>query len=266
MNRNIAFPLYSNIISKTSGTQKGMTPVIPSKMRSWQQYCSRSKEAKMARKTISGEKRKTLGEEYKNDFVISYMELRRTIGIVGMSMPFILIVGAWVFFSIGLQISLSAYYDTPMRDISVGLMFFLSGFLWSYRGYDRRDAIAGKLASIFGLLSVIFPLPKDPAQLGIIGGLHNILAGLFFLTLIYFSGYLFTKSRTGTPVTPQKLLRNRIYRVCAVMMGVSLVVGLTLHFTPGFASFRPLLWGETLATEAFGIAWFVKGEGILKDE
>jgi hypothetical protein len=220
----------------------------------------------MVTKRVSEGQRQTLTEEDKSDLVISYMELRRTIGIVGMSMPFILMGGAWIFFSIGFQISLSAYYQTPMRDISVGLMFFLSGFLWSYRGYDRRDAITGKLASIFGLLSVIFPLPKDPTLLGIIGNLHNILAGIFFLTLIYFSGFLFTKSRSGTPITPQKLLRNRIYRVCAVMMGLSLVVGLTLHFQPAFAPFRLLLWGETLATEAFGIAWFVKGEGILKDE
>jgi len=50
------------------------------------------------------------------------------------------------------------------------------------------------------------------------------------------------------------------------MMGVSLAVGLTLHFMPAFRPFHPLLWGEILATEAFGIAWFVKGEGILKDE
>jgi len=213
----------------------------------------------MTRETI-------VAEEYKNDFVISYLELRRTIGIVGMSMPFILIGGASLFFSIGFQISLSAYYDTPMRDISVGLMFFLSGFLWSYQGYDRRDAIAGKLASAFGLLSVIFPLPKDPSHLGITGNLHNILAGLFFLTLIYFSGFLFTKSHAGAPITPQKLYRNRIYRTCAIIMGVSLVVGLTLHFTSAFAIFHPLLWGETISTEAFGIAWFVKGEGILKDE
>ena len=220
----------------------------------------------MVTKRVSEEQHKTLTEEYKSDFVISYMELRRTIGIVGMSLPFILVGGAWVFFSIGPQISLSAYHDTPMRDISVGVTFFLSGFLWSYRGYDRRDAIAAKLASVFGLLPVIFPLPKDPTQLGLIGNLHNISAGVFFLILIYFAGFLFTKSHNGKPPTPQKLLRNRIYRVCAVMMGVSLGVGLILHFTPAFAPFRPLLWGETLATEAFGIAWFVKGEGILKDE
>jgi hypothetical protein len=209
---------------------------------------------------------KRVSEEYKSDFVISYLELRRTIGILGMGLPFILAGGAWVFFSIGLQISLSAYYNTPMRDIAVGLMFFLSGFLWSYRGYDRRDEIAGKLASVFGWLSTIIPLPKSPAPMDITGVLHNTLAALFFMTLIYFAGFLFTKSHPGKPPTPQKLRRNRIYRVCAVVMGASLAVGLTLHYLPAFASIRPLLWGETFASEAFGVAWFVKGEGILKDE
>ena len=220
----------------------------------------------MVLKRFPAEQRRTLTEEYQSELVISYLELRRTIGILGMSLPFILAGGAWLFFSIGLQISLSAYYHTPMRDISVGLMFFLAGFLWSYRGYDRRDEIAGKLASIFGWLSVIFPLPKDPAQMEALGLLHNLLAAAFFLTLIYFAGFSFTKSDPDKPPTPQKLRRNRIYRVCAVVMGASLAVGLTLHYLPGFAPFRPLLWGETLASEAFGIAWFVKGEGILKDE
>jgi hypothetical protein len=220
----------------------------------------------MTIKRVSGEGHRTITEEYKSDFVISYLELRRTIGILGMSMPFILAGGAWAFFSIGLQISLSAYYNTPMRDLSVGLMFVLSGFLWSYRGYDRRDQIAGKLASIFGWLSAIFPLPQNPTQLGLLGVLHNLLAGVFFLILIYFSAFLFTKSHPDQSPTPQKVRRNRIYRLCAIVMGAALVIGLTLHYQSTFAPFRPLFWGETLATEAFGIAWFVKGEGILKDE
>jgi hypothetical protein len=102
--------------------------------------------------------------------------------------------------------------------------------------------------------------------MGILGVLHNLFAAVFFMTLIYFSGFLFTKSHSGKPLTLQKLRRNRIYRLCAVMMGVSLAIGITLHYLPAFAPFRPLFWGETLASEAFGIAWFVKGEGILKGE
>jgi hypothetical protein len=212
----------------------------------------------------SGAQDRTITEDYRSGLVISYLELRRTIGIVGMSLPVILVGGAWLVFSIGPQISLSAYHNTPMRDLSVGLFFFLSGFLWSYRGYDRRDEIAGKLASVFGWLSAIIPLPKEP--MGILELLHNLLAAAFFLTLLYFAGFLFPRSDPGKPPTPQKLRRNRIYRLCAVMMGAALVLGMTLHFLPAFAPFHPLLWGETLACEAFGIAWFVKGEGILKDE
>jgi hypothetical protein len=220
----------------------------------------------MVIKRVATGPRKAHTEENQSHLVISYLELRRTIGLLGIGLPFILVGGAWIFFSIGLQISLSAYYQTPMRDISVGLMFFLSGFLWSYRGYDRRDEIAGKLAAVFGWLSVIFPLTKSPSLLSGTALLHNIFAGLFFLTLIYFAGFLFTKSQPGEPPTQQKLRRNRIYRICAVVMGVSLAVGLTLYHIPAFASLHPLLWGEILANEAFGIAWFVKGEGILKDE
>jgi hypothetical protein len=220
----------------------------------------------LAINSVSGEQRSSLTDEYRSDFVLSYLELRRTIGIVGMSFPFILIGGAWLFFSLGPQISLSAYYHTPMGDLWVGLTFFLSGFLWSYRGYDRRDEIAGKLASVFGWLSVIFPLPQNPAEMQLLTLVHNLFAALFFATLIYFAAFLFTKSHIGTPPTPQKLIRNRIYRLCAVIMGVSLGLGLALFRIPALDPWHPLLLGETLASEAFGVAWFVKGKVILKDE
>ena len=71
--------------------------------------------------------------ENKKELVISYLELRRIIGILGMSLPFIVMGGAWLIFSVGLQESISAYYHTPMRDVLVGLIFFLTGFFWSYR-------------------------------------------------------------------------------------------------------------------------------------
>jgi len=49
-------------------------------------------------------------------------------------------------------------------------------------------------------------------------------------------------------------------------MAISLGVGAVLYYLPAFAHFRPMFWGETFAIEAFGFSWFVKGEGILKDE
>jgi len=204
--------------------------------------------------------------EDKKELVISYLELRRIIGILGMSLPFIVAGGGWVVFSTGLQESISAYYHTPMRDVLVGLMFFLTGFLWSYRGYDLTDRIFGKLAALFGWLLSIFPAPKSLIELDFIGNLHLAFSTAFFVILIYFSGFLFTKTDPSKPPTPQKLRRNFIYRVCASVMGVSLGVGMILYFIPEVFPFRPLFWGETLALEAFGISWFVKGAGILKDD
>lgn len=78
--------------------------------------------------------------------------------------------------------------------------------------------------------------------------------------------------------TNEKLRRNTVYYVCGIAMSIFLVLaGLDLgvsHFVPDLnqASWlqpiRPILLLETLAVEAFGFAWFVKGEtfGILKDK
>lgn len=202
----------------------------------------------------------------KNNLVISYLELRRTIGALGMGLPLILAGGAWLVFSIGLQDSISSYYHTPMRDVFVGLVFFLSGFFWAYKGYDWRDALAGKLATLFGWLFAIVPQATSLAQFDLNGRYHFIFAAAFFAILIYFSGYLFTRTHSDKPPTPQKKLRNLVYRICAVVMGVALAVGITLYFFPTYAAYHPLFWGETLAIEAFGLSWFVKGAGLLSDE
>lgn len=38
---------------------------------------------------------------------------------------------------------------TGMRDVFVGALCAIAVFLRSYRGYDRRDHIAGNLACVF---------------------------------------------------------------------------------------------------------------------
>jgi hypothetical protein len=54
--------------------------------------------------------------------LISHMTLRRTVGIIGISFPFILLLGSII---IGdcreVQTHMSAYYHTSMRDPFVGI-------------------------------------------------------------------------------------------------------------------------------------------------
>jgi hypothetical protein len=60
--------------------------------------------------------------EINNQLVIPYLTLRRTVGILGIALPFVLILGGWIVFKTSLQGSLSAYYHTGMRDVFVGIL------------------------------------------------------------------------------------------------------------------------------------------------
>lgn len=77
-----------------------------------------------------------------------------------------------------------------MRDVFVGSLCAIAVFLISYRGPQRVDDIAGKLACAFAIGVALFPTAPDadstaPQELA--GRLHDLFAALFFLTLAYFS-------------------------------------------------------------------------------
>src|SRR5207342_1429632 len=70
--------------------------------------------------------------------VISYLGLRKAIGILGVALPFVLPFGQILLHALGIQSSLhspviansvSSYYDTDMRNIFVGSMCAIGVFL-----------------------------------------------------------------------------------------------------------------------------------------
>src|SRR4026208_1416904 len=68
--------------------------------------------------------------------IISYLTLRKAIGILGFLWPFVLALGAMFLFHTGLQRSISAYYHTSMAGVFVGTLWAIGFFLSSYNGYD----------------------------------------------------------------------------------------------------------------------------------
>ncbi|NEZ67720.1 DUF998 domain-containing protein [Leptolyngbyaceae cyanobacterium CCMR0082] len=206
-------------------------------------------------------------------FLISYLELRKAIGILGISLPFILAIGGiFLFKLLGIQPSLSGYYYTGMRDVFVGNLCAIGVFLWSYKGYERSDDIAGDLACIFAVGVAFFPtFPPDPSALEkVVGIIHFISAACFFIVLAYFCFALFTKSDSDSP-TDKKLLRNAIYKACGfIIVGALVLLGLNAILPESlkdlYEYLDPVFWLESIAIIAFGFSWFVKGEGILKDE
>jgi hypothetical protein len=133
--------------------------------------------------------------------VRSYLTLRKAIGIIGIGLPIVLIIGKTLLEGPGLQHSVSGYYHTMMRDVLVGSLCAIGVFLWSYRGYDRRDDFLSNLAGASAVGVALFPTPpkSDATALDeFVGWLHVMFAASFFIILAIFSIWLFTKHDPAT--------------------------------------------------------------------
>ncbi len=206
--------------------------------------------------------------------VLSYLGLRRSVGVIGIMLPIVLAVGKMIMDGPGLLDSLSAYYHTDtlpiaLRDVWVGSLCALGVFLLSYR-YSWQDDIAGDLAGICAIGLALFPTAAAAAtpQQRLIGQVHIVLSAGLLLMMAYFALVLFRKTDRREPPTPRKLRRNRLYLLCGLIILVCLALLGLMQVQPVPASIRglhPAFWLQALADWAVGLAWFVKGETLLKD-
>jgi len=247
---------------------------------------------------------KTLKINQTESPVLSYISIRRAIGILGIALPIVLWLGTFLFSDCtGVQGSISDYYHTIMRNILVGILCAVSLFLFTYHGFDNRDRNAGKIASILALGVAFFPTDLKGLVTGCtidpvfykdwFSTVHLVSAVLFFLMLSYFSLFLFTKSEHTEENTknqftiifghdifkkkytdkldPRKKLRNRIYIICGLTIFISLLLmAIYIWFFKGkYSSLdqcQPIYWLEATALWAFGISWLTKGQVLYGDK
>ena len=147
-------------------------------------------------------------------------------------------------------------------------------FLLSYKGHERSDDIAGDLGCVFAVGVALFPTTPDGAAASgarLIGYVHEAFAALFFLTLIYFSLFLFTKTDPDKSPSKKKLQRNKVYKASGYTMVICILLIAIYSFLPKtmeslLEEYQPVFWLEAVAIVAFGISWLTKGEAILQDE
>lgn len=211
------------------------------------------------------------------NLIISYLAMRRMIGMLGIGLPFVVILGSSIHGESVLLGSLSSYYYTNVRDFFVGVLCGVALFLISYKGYETIDNIITKASGGFLLGVVAFPtsmfsgtvvrvgiflIPDNVSQY-----LHLTFSILFLLLLAFNSMYLFT--RHGGHPSREKKIRNIVYRVCGVVM-VSSVVCMVIYIaflTDTFVSnFYPVLMLESIALISFGVSWLVKGHTLFRDK
>ncbi len=90
--------------------------------------------------------------------IVSYRTLRRVVGLLGVALPVVLALWGFALCRcFQLAPSISDYYGLRTRDVLVGTLFTIAWFLFTYRGYERKDDVAGNLACVFALCVALFP-------------------------------------------------------------------------------------------------------------
>jgi len=237
-------------------------------------------------------------QEAENELVLSYLAVRRAIGLLGFALPTLLLAIAAVSGD-GIRPSISEYYYSVSGNIFVGVMAAIGVFLWSYVGYDaadRRwptDRMVSRTAAVaaFGVALIptanklVFDPPRewpctfaqcllDPA---VAQKLHYASAAVFFGALAVASLVLFRRTKPGDdltgndPETRAKRARNRIYAVCGwLILGcMALLAAFSVWYNmtdpaarAAIDRFAIVFWLETVAVLAFATSWLVKGESL----
>lgn len=232
-------------------------------------------------------------KEVRNELVVSYLTLRKLIGISGMLLPFILIfITSRIGTDEAIEPSISSYYYTSSGEIFVVILSTLAVFLFTYTGYDPAENRWTTLAGIGALGVAFFPTssadvarnafsvhtarPIVPGFFGLIEW-HFLFAALFFGCTAVMSLVYFTQTTAGKPLeiagkkTP-KGHRNRVYVICGWTI-IGSILGIGVHF--GLVKFAginlvgdfPIVFLlEFIAVEAFGLSWLTKGQTLWPDK
>lgn len=201
--------------------------------------------------------------------IISYLTMRRWIGILACAFPILLLVLA----GFPMQTSLSATYWTPASTVFVSLLVTMGVFLLSYHGYDKRDDWISGVAGVAMIGVAVFPClgsitPDYPVMflsVGVTNVLHYIFSATTFTLLGVMSMFQFTQGGYHS----QKIKRNKVYRICGWVIFGLIVAAIPLNFIPvvkeATYGIRLWYWLESGIVWAFGVSWLVKGETLWRD-
>ena len=213
--------------------------------------------------------------------------LRKLVGVLGMLLPLLLYVFLLIISKhVEVLDSISHYYFTRSNVIFIIVVSLMAVFLLIYKGKEPIEFYLSSLAGIAALLLLLFPTDSiigkcedfcNTVSISFVSDnptrsiFHYVCAGIFLGSLAYMSLFVFTRYNVNDGKTEKKRKRNIIYRVCGILMILALIVilfagGLSLIPPDIYNQYNITFWMETLAIEAFGFSWIVKGKMILEDK
>jgi hypothetical protein len=201
---------------------------------------------------------------HEDPMLISYRQLRRAVGMIGIALPVVLFVGELLIGEGRLRDSISSYYWSPtMHGVFIGSLCAIGVFLWSYYGEAKWDNVAGNAACIAAVCVALFPCSPPDDGKAPTRFVHFTAAAILFLLLAYFCLVSFPGQDPNTTPTPKKPLRNKIYRCCgiAIVLCVAAIAGMHVFYPDGPPG-STVFWLESVAIWAFGWSWYIKGKGL----
>ncbi|ADR20373.1 hypothetical protein MATR_20080 [Marivirga tractuosa] len=205
---------------------------------------------------------------------LSYLRLRRLIGICGLALPIsaVIVTG-------NILPSISHYFYSTANILFVGILSILGVFLISYRGYDQEEElISDNLATTIGgmaiLLVVIIPgkyvwtdFPLDwnysancptfycTDEGSVFRVIHFVAAGVFFLAMSWLSIFNFTKSSNAKA--------NKVYVICGIGIFVIILITVLVELILKLNTSEYFIFiVECLMLLLFAISWLVKGKAL----
>lgn len=231
----------------------------------------------------------------KETYVLSHLGLRTALGVIGLGLPFALILGVAYVDLTPWQSSISAHFYAPyFGPVFVGSLCAIGVFLMYYKGYPNRDdpyvvwpltyepvrRFADRFltdnavttaAGIGAVGTALFPTCLDCSRQPLAEPCsevtHLTFAALFFLSLTYMSLVQFTRSKdTRADMGTEKVVDNRIHLICGGTMAVCILLILAESTLPHQSCAdqitsprQAVFWLESFAVWAFAISWLIKG-------
>jgi hypothetical protein len=208
-------------------------------------------------------------------YVRSYLIMRTLVGLLGIAVPVLLVFGEPILFDdrpfpLG---SLSAYYYSGAREVFVGSLFAIGGFLITYKIADHSwENIVSIVAGLAVVTVALFPtgrpgagVPLTPLQAGLgesaVERVHYGAGAIFFTSLALIS-YLFSRAGPQTGRRSPAFWR-RFHLACCGLILAALALALA-HLVLDWPG-KGLLIAETVAVWAFGLSWLMKGFEIVEE-
>lgn len=205
-------------------------------------------------------------------YVRSYVSMRFGVGLLGVSLPPVLVFVEPILFD-GQPFprgSLSAYYYSGMRETFVGVLWAIGVFLVLYKAADfSRESRLSTYAGLAVIFVALFPtgrpgagVPFTPLQ-DLVGETTvervHFGAAAVFIALLAPITYYFGRDEGKREDRPSQ--RSRFWRTFHWTCTGLIVAALALAAFAGITSEpdKGLLIAEWLAVWAFGASWLMKG-------